>query len=309
MTNEDVFQRQPRAGMGVNEARMIYNTSKAIWEVQLRNYAKDGSFYPALQFVSEWRAEQITARLNKLFEDHTADLDFITPSYIGGTYVVIWSGTTWLGKGVFTQKTIDYGETYEDLYRGCKLQKVGGGKYPYSDEEPVVIATVTTDDVQIYNNKNPWEIAFEWANTIRSCVNGWNCSKYAALINPNDGIPYLVNDGYIYVLKSVIGKYTSQRDIEASYYGVGELQPGVQTANGDIFHTLDLTVAVPTFLYNAGLVYNMWVKVTYNGSSIVARVTDRCGRNDRLDLSAGLALALGFPQNSTGVINVTISAP
>lgn len=304
MTNEDVFQRQPRVGMGVNEARMIYNASKTIWEVQLRNYARDGSFTTALSFDSEWRAEQITARLNKIFEDHTADLDFITPSFSDGTYKVIWSGTTWLGKNVFTEKTLEYGETYEDLYRGCKLPMVGGGYYKYSQEEPILIATVTTDDVLLYNNMSPWELAFQWANAIRSCVNGWNCSKYAALIYPETKKPYLIHNGYIFVLEPVIGKYTSRRVLEASYYGVGEEQPGVQTANGDIFHTLDLTVAVPASLYNAGLVYNMWVMVTYNGKSVVARVTDRCGM-ERLDLSAGLAIALGFPGTGT----VTISAP
>lgn len=302
MITEDTFQRQPREGMGVNEARMVYNSSKAVWDVQLRNYAKDGSFFTALQFESEWRAEQITARFNKLFEDHTADLDFITPSYIGGTYVVIWSGTTWLGKNVFTQETIDQGETYEDLYRGCKLPMVGNKYYKYSQEEPVVIATVTNDDLRLYNNNNPWEVAFQWANTIRSCVNGWNCSKYASLKDTGepDG---LVNHGYIYVLNPIVGKYASQRTIDASYYGVGEKQPGVQTANGDIFHTLDLTVARPAN-NEPGLRLNTWIRVTYNGKSIVARVTDVCGTND-LDLSAGLALAVGFP----GTGQVTISAP
>lgn len=44
-------------------------------------------------------------------------------------------------------------------------------------------------------------------------------------------------------------------------------------------------------------------KVTYNGKSVVARVTDECGTTS-LDLSTGLANALGFTSG-----NVTISKP
>ena len=50
----------------------------------------------------------------------------------------------------------------------------------------------------------------------------------------------------------------------------------------------------------------MWVRVTYKGKSVVARVTDDNGFPN-LDLSTGLANAVGFIDDSNG--GVTISAP
>lgn len=142
-----------------------------------------------------------------------------------------------------------------------------------------------------------------WANSIRYFLNGWNCSKGATF---DIGTPdHLIHNGKIFQLASMEnGSYKSTHTLSATYYGVGELLPGPTTRNGDIFHTLDLTVARPANFSAYGLYENMWVRVTYGNNSIVARVTDLSDVN-AIDLSAGLAVALGF--KGTGI--VTISPP
>lgn len=97
----------------------------------------------------------------------------------------------------------------------------------------------------------------------------------------------------------------NSRDVQATYYGCGDMQPNVTTANNDIFHCCDLTVARPDSLEKA-LPLNTWVKITNknNGRSVVARVTDTCP-TAALDLTAGgVAYALNC-YNGT----ITISKP
>lgn len=306
MTTEDFAQRQPRSGTRKNHARTVYNSSDRRYEVQLLNLAAATTSYsPVLSVESEWRATAIVERLNNIFANSRADLDFIAPGISDGYYIVQWSGTTWLGESVYVQKT-ECGNTYEDLYRGCKLPyftNSGTKYYDYSNAEQTVIATVTDADEKSYGMK-PWEISLLWANKIRGIVNGWNCSKDSTF-KLQSGLPWLVNEGYIYRLIEPNTSYKSTYTLEGSYYGAGEIQPGPTTANGEIFHTLCPTVAMPGGNTH-GLDLNMWVRVTYGNKSVVARVTDQCGTG-RIDLSCGLANALGF--GTSNDIKVTISAP
>lgn len=290
----EITKRQPRSGTRNNNAKYVKSGSR--YNIQLLDLSVTTETYQTVFSVeSESRANTICTRLNQIFANSKADLDFITPGYSNGYYVVLWSGTTWLGSGTYTEKT-EAGNTYEDLYRGCKLPYYKGKEtcnYPYKDGASTNIITVTDAD-ETYVGKNKWEIAFDWANKIRNVVNGWNCSK--------SGTVTLHQQGKIYLLASMTGSYSQTKTVSATYYGAGELQPSITTANNDIFHTLDLTVAIPSG--NApNLTLNTWVKVTYNGKSVVARVTDECGTTS-LDLSTGLANALGFKSG-----NVTISKP
>lgn len=294
MANTEVTKRQPRSGTRQNNARYLKSGTR--YNIQLLDLAVTTTSYRTAFSVEDLtRAQTICDRLNEIFKNSRADLDFITPGYANGCYVVLWSGTTWLGKDVFTQET-EVGNTYEDLYRGCKLpwyDESGAHYYKYRNGSPTIIATVTDTDVT-YNKKSAWEIAFDWANSIRSVVNGWNCSEDATFP--------LIFEGKIYKLQPLTGSYDSSRSVSATYYGAGEMQPSARTANNDIFHTLDLTVAIPKG--NApGLELNTWVKVTYGKISVVARVADTCGTT-KLDLSTGLANALGFKDGT-----VTISKP
>lgn len=291
----EITKRQPRSGTRSNKAKYVKSGSR--YNVQLLDLSVTTETYKTVFSVeSESRASTICDRLNSIFSNSRADLDFITPGYSNGYYVVLWSGTTWLGSSTYTEKT-ENGETYEDLYRGCKLPyftSSGTANYKYKDGAATNIVTVTDADVS-YTGSKKWEIALDWANKIRNVVNGWNCSK--------SGTMPLHQNGQIYRLASMTGSYSkTMTGVAASYYGAGEKQPAITTANNDIFHTLDLTVAIPKG-NSPGLTLNTWVKVTYGGTSVVARVTDECGTT-KVDLSTGLANALGYKSG-----NVTLSKP
>lgn len=46
------------------------------------------------------------SRLNSIFDDYPGtDLDFITPSYTDGMYVVIWFGVVWFNDSSFSTYT------------------------------------------------------------------------------------------------------------------------------------------------------------------------------------------------------------
>jgi rare lipoprotein A (peptidoglycan hydrolase) len=93
----------------------------------------------------------------------------------------------------------------------------------------------------------------------------------------------------------------------ATVYGYGECQPNFQTANGEIFHTMDLTLAVPYSHYGTKKwARNQWVKVGFRptGRTVRARLTDVCGC-DHVDLSRGVARSLKMQ----GTGKVTVSRP
>jgi len=141
------------------------------------------------------------------------------------------------------------------------------------------------------------KVAFQWTNAIRYAVNGWNSTK--DVIDPplfNGVIPLLptpVNWDFPSVTKA------------GTYYGYGECQPNFTMANNEIFHTMDLLVAVPSSTAGqARWARNQWVKVTYGKRSCRARLTDVCGC-EHFDLSRGLATHLRFPGSGM----VTVSRP
>lgn len=83
----------------------------------------------------------------------------------------------------------------------------------------------------------------------------------------------------------------------ASYYG---FESGKKTANGERFNPLGMTAAHKT------LPFGTMLRVTYQGRSVVVRVSDRGpfikGRD--LDLSLGAARAIGL--TGAGVGHVTV---
>lgn len=294
------WPRHPRAGYSANSARATTISGK-YW-VQLRNTSN--AYVNAMQVTTLKRAQDIAKRLNDLFANYPgADLDFITPSWENGCYVVAWSGTR-AAKDGSIYDTIgsknDKGIVYENLYSGCSSDH---DDYPYRSRSNMeLIASVTDADADLLGLPH-WKIALQWANGIRSPINGWNCIK-----NSTQQSRYEKDVG-LYIPKLVDPKdscYTgNSRDVQATYYGCGELQPNVTTANNDIFHCCDLTVARPDSLEKV-LLLNTWVKITNknNGKSVVARVTDTCP-TAALDLTAGgVAYALNC-YNGT----VTISKP
>ena len=90
--------------------------------------------------------------------------------------------------------------------------------------------------------------------------------------------------------------------IVASWYGPGF--EGATTASGEPFDPYDYTAASKTYEFGTRLI------VTYEGRSVVVRVTDRgpyvAGRS--LDLSQGAAEYLGLTAVGVGTVNVEVTA-
>jgi hypothetical protein len=233
------------------------------------------------------RASQMASRLSDIFAKPRADLDFITPgtgsdAFATNQRAVIWSQVTWCPDCSCFTDTND-GRTYEQVYTG------------YNDKSKVTtILTVTQDDVNLYGLPR-YKIALQWANNIRQYVNGWNCTKSPDSPNP----PTLYGNGFILQLKVPTGNAPSSGTAAGTFYGGGEAEPlpNFTMRNGNILHTNDLTIAVPSSLSSLD---DKWVRIGYSttGKSVVCRATDRSG--GPIDLSrGGVAAFLGFPGSGT----------
>lgn len=224
----EITKRQPREGTRSNHAKAVLSGSR--YNIQLLDLSVQTETYKTVFSVeSRDRANTICTRLNSIFSNSKADLDFITPGYSNGYYVILWSGTTWLGSKTYTE-TMENGITHEDLYRGCKLPYYIEGSnepqyYPYRNNTATNIVTITDADVSSTGLKK-WEIALEWANNIRNIVNGWNCSKTGTV--PLDKAVPIHHEGRIYKLAKMKGSYSGNRVVSATYYGAGERQPKLQ---------------------------------------------------------------------------------
>ncbi|MEA2558352.1 MAG: rare lipoprotein [Actinomycetota bacterium] len=280
------YPRQPRSGCPPNLASAV-KAGSAHPHLNVQLQLCGGGTFPTIQMVSGQRARAVAANLNTLFGKDGADLDFIHMTrYHDGTYAVVWAPVSWSQSG---STTTDIGHcpagdpytTNENLYRPSPLFE---------------IATVSAEDVHWYG-KPAWKIAFLWTNNIRYAVNGWNSTQ--DVMNPP------LFSGVIRVLAEPTMWQHSSVTLQATRYGYGECQPNFTTANNDIFHTMDLVVAVPgNAAGQARWKRNQWVQVAFQGRSAHARLTDVCGCNN-VDLSRGLATYLGFP----GSGKVTVSNP
>lgn len=232
--------------------------------------------------ASNSRADYMRDRLNDVFAQSDADLDFITlgigsDSWRSNARAVIWSEVKWCGNNpaggtACHTDSRDDGRTWEVLEKG------------WDDKSKVTtILTITDDDVTVYGLEK-WEIALRWANNIRFAVNGWNCSK-------SQQSNTLVGQGFINQLLVPSGNYHQSGSHSATRYGTGEQLPHWAVSSGEIFHTNDLTIAVPSGLSGMD---GKWVRISYGSNSVVVRATDRSG--GPIDLSAGGAADyLGFP--------------
>jgi hypothetical protein len=238
------------------------------------------------RFQTAGRARDFADALSTVFLKPRADLDFITPgvgsdSWATNKQSVIWSKVVWCDDHSCDTDTGD-GRTWEDVYKGWT-----------SKSNVLTLSTVTTEDVDFYG-KPRHKIALEWANNIRAFVNGWNCTK-------SPDYSGLVASGYIPQLAVPSGVAPTSGSHSATYYGAGEFLPSLGMANGDIFHTNDLTVAISSGGlggYSYQTWKNKWVEISYGGKSVVARVTDISG--GPIDLSAGgVADYLNFPGSGT----------
>ena len=279
------FPRQPREGTPDNAARVVSHAGPTYTGVEC--VQTDSTWFEVAQFDGGARARAVRDALAGVFAHPGADLEFIHMTRLPtGPYAVIWPNVRWIEDDSVTTTV-----------GGCPA----GTQYTTSEAlyrtgPRVVLATVTSDDVRRYGLP-AHEIAFMWTNNIRFAVNGWNATK--------DASPTPVASGVVPVLPSAVDWDFAPVTKAATYYGYGECQPNFTVANGEIFHTMDLLVAVP-FSTRTQVRWqrNQWVKVTYGGRSCRARLADVCGC-EHVDLSRGLATYLRVPGEGT----VTVSRP
>lgn len=165
-----------------------------------------------------------------------------------------------------------------------------------------MLATVTSADVAAAGVP-AWELALTWANSIRYISNGWNCIKNSTYPSYYGNLPLTIAK-----LKVPSGSIPSQTvKLGCNIYGIGEQLPSFVTGNSDIFHTCDLTIAEsPERVFG----YTKWIKLTYGTKSVVARVTDRSDlKANYIDISSGVAYALGITGPLAPSVGITISAP
>jgi hypothetical protein len=280
------FPRQPREGNPDNAARVVTHAGPSYFGLECRQ-AND-TWLEVAQLVGGGRARAMRDALNLIFTRPGADLEFIHMSRLRtGPYVIVWPSVTWVEDDSVTTTVgaCPAGTQYttsESLYR--------------TGPPGSVIGTVTAADVEWYG-RPAHEIAFLWTNNIRYAVNGWNATK--------DAMPSPVASGVVPVLPAATDWDFAPVTKAGTYYGYGECQPNFTVASGEIFHTMDLLVAVPYSTRDqARWRRNQWVKVTFGRRSSRARLADVCGC-EHLDLSRGLATYLGFP----GEGMVTVSRP
>jgi hypothetical protein len=281
------FPRQPRAGNPDNAARVVEHPRRSYFGVEVLQ--TDGTWFEAAQFAGGARARRMRDRLDALFAKPAADLEFVhmTRRRVSDEYAVVWPGVKWFLDDSVTTMVGQCSATSEDYITSEAL---------YQPSPQSTIATVTREDTRWYGLPAA-KVAFLWTNNIRFAVNGWNATK--------DAMPSPVASGFVPVLPMATDWNFDAVTKEATFYGYGECQPNFTTANGEIFHTMDLLVAVPASTRDqARWRRNQWVRVTYGRRSTRARLVDVCGC-EHLDLSRGLATYLGFPGGGT----VRVSRP
>lgn len=268
------------------------------------------------------RAQRAAERLNAIFTDWAfepyRDLDFITPSYqlsLNGGYCVVCP------RVVYNDAQVG-GKTYFKTSGcgPCNLEGRGGAGIcggsalclpenlyhldNTSDDlsaAQTLVTPVAIEDEALHGMKR-WQIALEFANKIRGAVvGGYNGDALGRQIQQLDpaipsspsGLPVFSGEGAYY------------GNPNAPYYqGQSSGNPNniccARTANGDIFHPLDLTIALPSAVFSQ--YQNQWVQVCYAGQPcIAARVTDISPGTADLAYG-GLAIPLGFP--GSGQIDV-----
>lgn len=267
------------------------------------------------------RASIVADRLNNIFQDWASsnrDLDFITPSYAGGNYIItcpyVQKNNSSLGPTYFKVPNCGYScppDGYPTNNTGicapgstrCLPENMynANNNTDSRTTTQTLIATVTNEDAALYSMAR-WDVAIQWANAIRAYLNG-------AVDSLGRTVRTLTYPSYA---SGESGKQIYQGP--GTYYGTPnqgtyQSQPNnlccATVANGiDIFHPCDLTIAIRTDLYN--LYHDKWVWVSYGDKPpIVARIIDSSGPTGPADLAyCGVAVPLGFP--GSGTVTVTL---
>lgn len=251
------------------------------------------------------RMTTIKNRLAAIFSDPNRDLDFITPSYHNGSYVVICP---------LVRKNVGLTTYFYDTNGSDGWKSYPAKLY----EDTVWNDTGNTNQTAIYtaSGLSPWVDAFTVANRIR----------YAVMPNHNTA----AGNSFISRFTEPGNKsWTVASTISASAYYAhyGDpcqgTQPGTQStcgtktveniwgptvANNEVFHPCDLTAAMTSTNSWSTTYRNKFVKVTNlaNNQSIVVRVTDLAPANKGIELSWRAHHAIGAPGTGSNKVKIEL---
>lgn len=282
-----------------NAASNVYNSTTKLYDIKVNNAT-------VYSLSSSSQAATITARMNRIFADTNRDLDFITPSYVNGSYVVCCP----------------------------KVRKNAGQKTYLHDGTSVAMKlyenTIWNDDTT--NNANqtailtipstesaPWYKALMAANAIRNYVTAnftplHGSKSIYRLQAPSNVSASTARTLYTKANCNMFGEICQgvynddSHKCSHSYYGAKvERISGKMTANGEVFHPMDLVAAMSAADYN---MYNKkYMKVTYGSKSIVVRiVTSMPSSASGIELSFAAWQALGYPSCNNGNVTIQLMA-
>ncbi|MFE6075044.1 hypothetical protein ACFVQB_11265 [Paenibacillus sp. NPDC057886] len=251
------------------------------------------------------RADAIKTRLNYIFSDPNRDLDFITPSYANGEYVVscplVRKNTGQVTYLYDTNSSDGWKQYPAKLYEPTNWTNSGG-----IGQTAILTATGAI----------PWLYALTTANAIRAAVN----PNFASAANDNPLKPLVVPSNTGINVQSVVSSSahcafyghpcqgTSAGTTSSSCSGYSDLTAyqnilNVSVGNGEVLHPVDLTCAITSTNSWSTTYRNKFIKVTNlsNNQSIIVRVTDTAPANKGVELTYRAWASIGKPSGSNTV--------
>lgn len=259
------------------------------------------------------RASTVAQRLDAIFGNTARDLDFITPTFYNGNHEVVCADVTYPnGCTCFACDNLSSSNCPNVNTATCSGQTQGLPENIYDTDNSTndlsgsqaYIVTATSADVSA-TGQDAWALTLQWANNARAALIAGSaygpCGHEVSTLQPATGTGLPTDTLIVQATGSFYG------DPNSPYYqgecGGSNNICSLKMANGDVFHTCDVTVAVPSSYYST--YKNEWVRVYYGSNSVVARITDVSPSGD-IDLAyEGVAQPLGFPGSGTITLKAT----
>jgi rare lipoprotein A (peptidoglycan hydrolase) len=255
---------------------------------------------------SSTTASTIAQRLNNIFSDPNRDLDFITPSFVNGSYVVICPlvRKNQGHKTYFYDSTSNAANNYYD-------EKLYENTY-WNDSRDINQTAILT----ITNSSRPWVDALQIANNIRYAVTpNFNTaagksyiSRFTMPSNTSSSVASVISSAAI--LQYYGHPCQGTQPGTTSTCGTLTVQNiwGAAVSNGEVFHPCDLTAAMTSTNSWNTTYRNKFVKVTNlsNGQSIVVRVTDTAPANQGIELTYRAWQSIGQPAPNSKSVKIEL---
>ncbi|SCY89526.1 RlpA-like double-psi beta-barrel domain-containing protein [Alkaliphilus peptidifermentans] len=284
-----------------NSATATYNSNFQIYEVKVNEKMVFGT-------DNSTQANTIRDRLNRIFADPNRDLDFITPSYANGSYVVCCPKV----RSNVNEITYLY-----DTSNGSN----GWRHYKEKLYEPTNWADSTsasgqTSILTISNSTTaPWYNALHTANLIRSAIKlNFNdalgrstCRQLEVPSNTKATVARVISNSArcdVYGIPcqgTEPGKTSACSELGWRAQNISNTYTWIDT---EVFHPQDLTAAMTSTNNWHSTYKNKFVKVTNlsnTSKSIIVKVTDKAPAGKGIELSYRAWVEIGRPLDNNSV--------